>query len=193
MQTAVRRGLAPLVFKIDPAVSRFTVQAFATGLLSTFGHNPTFAIREYTSEIHFVPETFEKAYVRVAVQTNHMDLLDDIKRDDRKKLEKLMYGEVLDVERFPAAVFESKMIAVDKLDHDLLLVHAVGDLTLHGLTQAFSFDARVAVVGSIFRISGEFSFRQSDFGIQPISFAAGALRLKDELKFRMELVARLQD
>jgi hypothetical protein len=43
------------------------------------------------------------------------------------------------------------------------------------------------------RISGEFSLRQSDCGIKPVSFAAGAMRLKDELKFNFELVARLQE
>jgi hypothetical protein len=43
------------------------------------------------------------------------------------------------------------------------------------------------------RASGEFTLRQSDYGIKPVSFAAGALRLKDELKFQFELVARQQE
>ena len=45
-------------------------------------------------------------------------------------------------------------------------------------------------MGSMLRISGEFAMRQSDFGIKPVSFAGGALRLKDEVKFKFELVAR---
>jgi hypothetical protein len=43
------------------------------------------------------------------------------------------------------------------------------------------------------RVSGEFSLRQSDYGIKPVSFAGGALRLKDELKFKFELVGRKQE
>jgi hypothetical protein len=43
------------------------------------------------------------------------------------------------------------------------------------------------------RISGDFSLRQSDYGIKPTSFAAGALRLKDELKFNFEMLARKQE
>jgi hypothetical protein len=43
------------------------------------------------------------------------------------------------------------------------------------------------------RISGDFTLRQSDYGIKPVSFAAGALRLKDELKFNFEMVARRQE
>ena len=42
-------------------------------------------------------------------------------------------------------------------------------------------------------LSGDFSLRQSDYGIKPVSFAGGALRLKDELKFAFELVARMQE
>ena len=38
-------------YLIDTSASRFTVQAFATGLLSSFGHNPTIAIRDYEGEI----------------------------------------------------------------------------------------------------------------------------------------------
>jgi hypothetical protein len=48
-------------------------------------------------------------------------------------------------------------------------------------------------MGAMLRISGEFSLRQSDYGIKPVSFAGGALRLKDELKFNFELVARGQE
>jgi len=45
-------------------------------------------------------------------------------------------------------------------------------------------------MGARLRISGQFTLRQSDYGIKPVSFAAGALRLKDELKFSFEVVAR---
>ena len=37
-------------YRIDIAMSRFTVRAFATGLFSSMGHNPTLAIRDYTGE-----------------------------------------------------------------------------------------------------------------------------------------------
>jgi hypothetical protein len=41
MDAGTKRGLVPVKFLIDPVASRFTVQAFATGMLSSFGHNPT--------------------------------------------------------------------------------------------------------------------------------------------------------
>jgi polyisoprenoid-binding protein YceI len=193
MQTGAQRGLATVRFVIDPGMSRFTVQAFATGLLSSFGHNPKIGIRDYEGEIQFVPETYEKAFVRMTVRTNAMDVLDEMKSDDRKKLEQVMYGEVLEVDRFREAVYESKQIAVQKLSDDLLLARASGELSFHGVAQTHFFDARVTATGNLLRISGEFQLRQSDYGIKPVSFAGGALRLKDEVKFSFELVARMQD
>ena len=180
-------------YVIDVTASRFTVQAFATGMLSAFGHNPTIGIRDYEAEIQFVPETFENARVHGKVQTSAMEVLDEMKRDDRQKLEQEMFDKVLDVNHFPVAVYESKEITVQKLSENLLQAHLSGELSFHGVTQAHSFDARVTSMESMLRISGEFPLRQSDYGIKPVSFAGGALRLKDEVKFKFELVARKQE
>jgi polyisoprenoid-binding protein YceI len=122
-----------------------------------------------------------------------MEVMDEMKRDDRKKLEQEMFDKVLEVSRFPAAGFESKQISVQKLANDLLAAHVAGDLSFHGNSQTLSLDARVTSMGNILRISGEFPLRQSDYGIKPFSFAGGALRLKDDLKFGFELVARKQE
>ena len=193
MDTATQRGLAPVTFQIDPSASRFVVQAFATGLLSVFGHNPRIAIADFDGQVEFTPETFEKAKAKVTVQTSRMEVLDEMKRDDRKKLEQEMYGKVLDVDDFPTAVFETTNVIVRKLDQDLLAAQVTGELSFHGVTKTETFDARAATMGSTMRVSGEFTLRQSDYGIKPLSFAGGALRLKDELKFTFELIARKRD
>jgi len=193
MQTGTQRGLMAVNYAIDSAASRFTVQAFATGLLSSFGHNPTISIRDFSGEIQCVPRTYEKAFVRVTVRTGTMEVLDEMKSDDRAKLEKTMYEEVLEIQRFPEAVYESKQMSVEKLSNELLLASVQGELSFHGVTQSQSLDARVTDMGTMLRVSGEFSLRQSDYAIKPFSFAGGALRLKDELKFSFELVARQQE
>jgi polyisoprenoid-binding protein YceI len=184
---AAQRGLAPLKFTIDQASSRFTVQAFATGMLSSFGHNPTISIRDFDGELSFVPESYEKAQLRMTFKTTSLEVLDEMKRDDRRQLEQAMNGEVLEVERFPTADYYSKEITVQKPSSGPLNVHIDGNLTFHGVTRRQVLDARVAEMGTTLRISGEFSLRQSDYGIKPFSFGGGMLRLKDELKFKFEL------
>jgi polyisoprenoid-binding protein YceI len=193
MQTGTQKGLAPVKFKIDATASRFSVQAFATGLLSAFGHNPTIAIRDYDGEIQFNPDTIDNASVRVTVRTSAMEVVDEMKNDDRKKLEQAMYDQVLEPNRFPTAVYESKQITVQKDSAEQWRVHVAGELSFHGATQSHSFDARVNHMGTTMRIVGEFPLRQSDYGIKPVSFAGGALKSKDELKFNFEMVARPQE
>ena len=193
MDAGTKRGLVPVKFLVDATASRFTVQAFATGLLSSFGHNPTMGIRDFDGEIEYEPGAYEKARVRVTVRTNAMEILDEMKSGDRKQLEQEMYGKVLEANRFPVAMFESKEITTQKLSGELLTAHVTGALSFHGTTQTHSLDARVTGMGTILRISGEFPLRQSDYGIKPFSFAGGALRLKDELKFSFEMVARQQE
>jgi len=64
-------------YLIDTSAGRFTVQAFATGLLSAFGHNPTIVISDYEGKMEFAPEASEEAFVRVTVRTTAMEVLDD--------------------------------------------------------------------------------------------------------------------
>ncbi len=68
-----------------------------------------------------------------------------------------------------------------------------GDLTLHGVTRSQPIAARVALLGSMLRASGDFTLSQSDYNIKLVSVAGGALKLKDELKFSFEIVARRQE
>src|SRR4029077_3016908 len=193
MQTGTQRVLEPVKFIVDASGSRFTVQAFATGLLSAFGHNPTIGIRDFEGQVQFVPETYEGAFLRLTLRTNAMEVLDEMKIDDRRKMEQLMNETVLDVEHFPTVEYKSKAITVEKQANDLLRAHAAGELSFHGVTQPLSLDARIMNLGPILRMSGQFSLRQSDYGIKPVSFAGGTLRLKDELKFNFDLVARIQE
>ncbi len=72
----------------------------------------------------------------------------------------------------------------------LLAANLDGELTLHGATRRQLIAARVTLLGSMLRASGEFALKQTDFGIKLVSVAGGALKLKDELKFSFEIVAR---
>ena len=44
--------------------------------------------------------------------------------------------------------------------------------------------------GETLRAAGEFSIRQSDYEIRPVSAAGGTVKLKDELKLALDIMAR---
>jgi polyisoprenoid-binding protein YceI len=193
MRTGTKTEMASVTFAVDKAVSRFNVQAFASGLLSAFGHSPRVEIRDYQAEVQCVPRTLEDASLRVIIQTGRMEVLDEMKRDDLKKLEQEMYERVLDTRNFPTAVYTSHEINVRKITDGLFEVDVRGELSFHGVTQPQGLQGKVTVMGDNLRVAGGFSLLQSNYGIKPASFAAGTLRLKDELKFTFDLVARSRE
>ena len=69
----------------------------------------------------------------------------------------------------------------------------MANLTMHGVTRKSAITARVAMFGSMLRASGDFTLDQTDYNIKLVSVAGGALKLKDELKFSFEIVARKQE
>ena len=72
-----------LRYRINVGKSRFTVRAFATGLFSSLGHNPTLAIREYTGQATFSPGSLQQAALRITVQSASLEVTDDISQKDR--------------------------------------------------------------------------------------------------------------
>jgi hypothetical protein len=53
-----------------------------------------------------------------------------------------------------------------------------------------SIPARLVFNADNMRARGEFSLRQTSYGIKPVSIAAGTIKVKDEVKFSFDIVAR---
>jgi polyisoprenoid-binding protein YceI len=184
---------ATVRYALDAGRSTFTVQAFATGLLSGFGHDPTIEILDFTGEARFDPQTLANASIRAVARTGSLRVVDDVKEKDRQEIERTMLDEVLEVARHPEATFESTSITVTRIVEGRYKARIVGDLTLHGATRkGLWIMAQVIVSGESgeLRARGEFALKQTEFGIKPVSVAAGALKLKDEVKLTFDLVGR---
>jgi polyisoprenoid-binding protein YceI len=62
----------------DTRASQFTVQVFAGGLLSAFGHNPTIAIRDFLGDAQVNPDDLERSSLQVTVKAESLTVKDDI-------------------------------------------------------------------------------------------------------------------
>jgi polyisoprenoid-binding protein YceI len=181
-------------YLIDPKGSWFTVRAFATGMLSAFGHNPTTAIPDFQGEIQFGTDTLEDASLRIVIQAASLVVTDDISTKDRQEIERRMHEEVLEADSFPEIIYECPRVSsVQKLGEGLYSVSLDGELALHGVTRSQPVAARVTLKGDRLRTTGEFSMCQSDYGIRPVSAAGGTVKLKDELKLSFDISARKQE
>jgi len=173
-------------YVIDPDMSRFTVRAFAGGLLSGLGHNPVVAIRDFSGEVRGDPAVPEQAALSMKIRAASLSVENDMSEKDRREMQRGMQEEVLESEQYPEIRFESKRISANGNGR----VQIDGDMTLHGVTRPERIAAQFSLTGSILRVFGEMSLKQTDYRIKLASVAGGVLKLKDELKFTFDILAR---
>ncbi len=174
---------------LDASRSKFTAQAFAAGFLSGFGHNPVIGIRDFTGEVRFAPETFADASLKIVINAESLTVLDDIKEKDKTEIERAMREQVLETSRFPEIIFQSSSITTTRIIPGRWKAKIIGDVTLRGVERkGIWIMAQIFLNEDEIRATGDFTLRQTDFGIKLVSVAAGALKLKDELKFEFDLV-----
>jgi len=176
-------------YKVDSAQSRFTVRAFAGGLLSAFAHDHTIAIRDIEGEASFTYGTVEPASLSITIKSDSLAVIDKIKDSDRVKIETTMRNEVLEVSKHPQISFKSNSVAATKTAEAQYRVRISGDLTLHGVTRPLTISAQLEFSDKMLRATGAFTLKQSSFEIKPVSVAGGTIKVKDELKFTFEIVA----
>jgi polyisoprenoid-binding protein YceI len=180
-------------YVIDKRTSRFTVRAFASGALSVFGHNPVIAIRDLSGEVGFDPESPQQGFLRLRINAKSMEVSGDISGKDRREMERMMFADVLEVDRYPEIVYQGSAVAATRVMEGRYRADIAGDLTLHGVVRKELVSAQVISLGETLRASGEFSLRQTDYSIKLVSVAGGTLKLRDELKFSFDIVARKQE
>jgi polyisoprenoid-binding protein YceI len=181
---------AAVRYVIDARGSSFIVQAFSTGLFSAFGHDPKIAIRDVQGSAEFNPgdATLDDARMQLSIRATSLEVTDDISEKDREEIQRRMFTEVLDTERFPEIIYECSRVTGSG-SGDRYWVVLNGELTLRGITRMLPVTARLALNGNTLRASGEFLVKQSDFGIAPVTAAGGAIKVMDELKFTFEVMA----
>jgi polyisoprenoid-binding protein YceI len=184
--------MAAVTYRLVPARSTFTVQAFAEGLFSSFGHDPVIHIRDFSGEVQFDHETLADASLKIMVDPNSLAVSDEVKEKDRLEIEQTMRGQVLETSNYKEIVFTSNNIAVNRMGKGCR-ARLIGDLALHGATQKnIWISAEATIDESSLRAQGNFSLKQTDFGIKSYSAAGGTIKLKNELKFLFDLVAEKQ-
>ena len=154
--------------------------------MSGLGHNPVVGIRDFSGVARWDPAVPQQASLRLSIRAASLTVENDTSDKDRREMERAMQREVLESASYPEIVFESSAASMNGNGR----IQIDGSLTLHGVTRPQRVPAQLSVTGDILRAFGEFSVRQTDYRIKLASVAGGALKLKDELKFTFDIVAR---
>jgi polyisoprenoid-binding protein YceI len=177
----------------DARASQFTVQVFSGGLLSAFGHSPTIALRDFSGEVQVNSDDIDHSSVKITINAESLAVRDDISDKDRREVERAMKEDILETDRYPEIVYECSSIAATKTGEGQYSITLNGSLTMHGVTRPQPVAARVSLNGDLLRAFGSFSLRQTDYELKLASVAGGALKVKDELKFSFNIVARKKE
>ncbi|MFN8854026.1 MAG: YceI family protein, partial [Planctomycetaceae bacterium] len=111
---------------------------------------------------------------------------------DRKTADKvtanMLSAAVLDVARFPIATFDvASVVPLPRQGNQPQQYQLIGDFTLHGVKRQIRFQAQGDPVQGFLRLRGQFSIRQTDFGITPYTQALGAVGVADQLTIHGDL------
>jgi polyisoprenoid-binding protein YceI len=177
-------------YVIDTGSSTFTARAFATGLLASFGHNPTISIPEIEGEISLNSEAVERSSLRLTIHADALAVADAISEKDRNEINRKMHEEVLESGSYPNIVFSCSRGTASKTGEGQYWMALNGELSMHGVTRQQSVSARVSLQGDTIRATGDFSVLLSDYDIRPVSAVGGAVKLKDQILLSFAISAR---
>ena len=180
-----------LRYKIDAARSSFTAQAFAEGMLSFMGHNPTFAVRKYGGEIQLAPDNTAVESMLLIAQAASLSLMDKVSEKDAAEIENTMRAEVLEISRFAEIIFVSKDISMRQIEGTKYAVQINGVLSLRGEKRNQSLNVEASIVGTTITAKGSFRLKQSDYKIKQVKALGGTLKVKDEVEISFNITAEI--
>ena len=167
------------------AASRFEVKTGKAGLLGFAGHTHVVRARGFAGRVVYYPTAPSGSRLEIVVPADSLAVLTPPDTEEIRKVTQTMRTDVLHVDDYPVISFVSTGVTatVDGFQ-------VQGRLTLAGQTRDVSCDVRVAVGTDTLRATGEFSVKQTDYGIRPYRGGpAGSVRVADRVTFSFEAVA----
>jgi polyisoprenoid-binding protein YceI len=179
-----------VVYKLDPARSKFMVRAFAGGVLWFKGHDHFVAARDFDGEARLTPGSVNPASLTLNVRAASLAETRDVFTDQQKKI---IDGELRDIvlepDKYPEITFKSTEVSAEARG-SVFKVKLGGDLTLRGVTRHVVIPAEVTLEGDSLRARGEFEIKRGDFKVPATSAFHGTVRVRDRLKIMFDIVAR---
>jgi polyisoprenoid-binding protein YceI len=173
----------------DTSASRLVIRASKKGVLSFLAHDHEFTPARWRADVDFDPSRPQD--VRVDVRIDAATLHDQVARlsqTARDHVDRETAGPaVLDAQRYGEIRLHAESASA-RAEGDGLRGLLHGALTLHGTTRPLDVPFVVHADATGHRVSGTVRFRQTDYGITPISKARGSIGVDDEVQVEFELV-----
>lgn len=189
-------GVSGDLYEVDALASRAVIIVRRAGPLARFGHDHVIVADKIEGRIawHSERPADSLAQLRVDVRSLKVDPLEvrtefrldtqpdsDAVRGTRDNL----FEHVLDSERWPDVV-----VRLDAAEDSSTPSERIAEITINGQSGRSPVPIEMDLRNQSLETRGQFSIRQSDWGIKPFSILGGGLRVEDELTIHFRLIAR---
>lgn len=212
---ALPAAAAPVVYRLVPEQSRFTVVTHSAGVAGRFGHNHLIAADEYTARLVVDHDDLPRSTfdISVPVQSLRVDVpevdqqlepvlraldfidepLPELSAKDRQGLRDHMFSaSQLDADKYPT--IKARLMRVEARPAQVGSVHfthhAVVELTIRDKTVTHSLPANIEFVGDQVGVVVAGTMRFTEFGIKPFAAAFGLLKNADQFDIFVNVKAK---
>ncbi|MGH7699212.1 MAG: YceI family protein [Gemmatimonadales bacterium] len=182
-RASAQDGPDSTVYRLLPA-SRLEVRTGRAGLFKGLGHEHLVRARAFQGTIVYVPAAPERSSVAIRVAVDSLEIRTDADSSDVAKMTRAMREQTLKVEEYPEITFVSREVAPVEGG-----VRVTGEFTLARRTRPLVVDVALTLAGDTLRATAAFRLKQTDFGIKPYSAGFGTVKVADEVRFALDVVA----
>ena len=181
--------------RVDYDRSTIVVVLHKAGLLRFLGHEHAILVKDWSAAVAYDPARPEQTKVSVTVTTSTLEIdspqarllaaidPDGPNEEETVEIRDEMLGtDQLDAEAHPTITFVSTGVE-RRGDRELRLR---GTLSLHGRSREIEVSVRLEPGADGVRITGEFSIKQRDYGIEPVSIG-GVVKVADKLDIKFDV------
>jgi polyisoprenoid-binding protein YceI len=184
-------------FIVAPA-SVLEAHAGKSGILAGLGHEHRVRAHAFAGTVVYFPEDPGRSRVRVTLLTDSLRVVPEADSADIPEITRTMREKTLRVDSFPEIRFASSSVAPlpapsapppGSGERGAVVLRVSGDLTMVGVTRPVTVDLTLEIAGDTLRAQGAFVVKQTDFGIRPFSKALGMVKVKNEVRLELRVVA----
>lgn len=189
------------VYLLDPAASTVRIFVYRGGPLARMGHNHVARATDFRGAV-FLPDDPADGRLDLVIAVAGLvldrpadrretagafdsELSEEAIRDTRRNM---LGADLLDAERYPHIALRAR-----RVEGALPVLEVTAEVVVRGAHHEVTVPVWVRHAGERLVAEGQFRLRHGDFGLEPFSAAAGALRVKDGIGIRFRLVGERRE
>lgn len=189
---AAGNALAQRAYIFDAVKSTLEINVYKEGLFKVFAHDHLVAAKEFSGTVQFDEQKLENSSVRFRAAAKSLTAVDPGESEkDRTQVQSTMLGEsVLDATRYPEIAFHSTGVTLTDKQGDTWRIRLEGTLLLHGVEKPLTVPLTLRVSSDGLTAEGEVFLLQTNYGITPVRFGGGTVKVKDRIRIHFQIHAR---